>query len=141
MNETQVTLPLSGDADNLSVLIHDPDANYRKILRGMLKQEREIAFKVREITNKKIDKALEKAIPDVVVLGMDLQQSDAMDNLQQVREIDVSPVVILAAGGNEQSAVAAMKKGAYDYIPKTYLTLDQLTKALINAREKWRLLK
>ena len=136
MTETQVPLPPSGDAENLSVLIHDPDANYRKILRGMLKQEPEISFKVQEITNKKIVKELKRIVPDVVVLGLDLQQPNAMDNLQQVREIDVSPVVILAAGGNEQSAVAAMKKGAYDYIPKTFLTLDQLTKSLINAREK-----
>jgi len=50
-------------------------------------------------------------------------------------------VVIITGSGNEQTAVDAMKSGAYDYIPKAYLTYEHLIKSLVNAREKWNLLK
>ena len=141
MIDSDLPLPPSADAQHLSILIFDPDDGYQEVVRGMLKQQHEITFDMRETGADDIDEKLKKAVPDVVVLGLDLQQSTSMDWLQQIREKEVAPVVILATGGDEQSAVAAMKKGAYDYIPKAYLTLDQLTKSLTNAREKWRLLK
>ena len=141
MIDSELSLPAPGDAQNLSILIFDPDDGYREIVRGMLKLQHEITFDMRETGAADLDEKLKNAVPDVVVLGLDLQLSASMDWLQKIREKDVAPVVILATGGDEQSAVAAMKKGAYDYIPKAYLTLDQLTKSLINAREKWRLLK
>lgn len=141
MIESELSLPAPGDAQNLSILLFDPDDGYREVVRGMLMQQHEITFDMRETAADDINGELTKAAPDVVVLGLDLQQSTSMEWLQKIREKEVAPVVILATGGDEQSAVAAMKKGAYDYIPKAYLTLDQLTKSLINAREKWRLLK
>ncbi len=141
MVDSELSLPPSGGAQNLSILIFDPDDGYGEIVRGMLKQQHEITFDMRETSAGNINKQLKKAAPDVVVLGLDLQKSTAMDWLRKIRKKEVAPVVILASGGDEQSAVAAMKRGAYDYIPKAYLTLDQLTKSLINAREKWRLLK
>ncbi|MCH7528116.1 MAG: diguanylate cyclase [Candidatus Marinimicrobia bacterium] len=141
MIDSELSLPPSGDSQNLSILIFDPDNGYREVVRGMLKQQHEITFDMRETGADDIEAQLNKDAPDVVVLGLDLQRSTSMEWLQKIREKEVAPVVILATGGDEQSAVAAMKKGAYDYIPKAYLTLDQLTKSLINAREKWRLLK
>ncbi len=141
MVDSELSLPPSGDAQNLSILIFDPDDGYREVIHGMLKQEHEITFDIRETGADDFDKNLKNAAPDVVVLGLDLQKSESMDWLRKIREKDVAPVVILASGGDEQSAVTAMKRGAYDYIPKAYLTLDQLTKSLINTREKWRLLK
>lgn len=141
MIDSDPSLPPSGDAQHLSILIFDPDDGYQEVVRGMLMQQHDITFDMRETGADDIDEQLKKAVPDVVVLGLDLQHPTSMDWLQQIREKEVAPVVILATGGDEQSAVAAMKKGAYDYIPKAYLTLDQLTKSLINAREKWQLLK
>lgn len=46
------------------------------------------------------------------------------------------PVVMLTGQGNEAVAVAAMKAGAKDYLPKGVLTADALRRAVGNAVEK-----
>ena len=57
--------------------------------------------------------------PGIVVTDLKMPRMDGMELLARIRELQERPVVImLTAQGSIESAVEAMRMGAYDYIPK-----------------------
>ncbi|HKO17600.1 MAG TPA: sigma-54 dependent transcriptional regulator, partial [Acidobacteriaceae bacterium] len=57
--------------------------------------------------------------PGIVVTDLKMPRMDGMELLARVKELAERPVVImLTAQGSIESAVEAMRMGAYDYIPK-----------------------
>ncbi|MEW6375988.1 MAG: ATP-binding protein [Thermodesulfobacteriota bacterium] len=63
---------------------------------------------------------------DVILLDLMMPGMSGMEVLEQVRIIDPNMIVIVITGyATVESAVEAMKKGAYDFIPKPF-TPDQL---------------
>ena len=132
----------TGERERLTVLVYDDDEAYRKLVRSMLGQSRKVAFNIIETRNtRQMATALKRRIPDVIILDLGLKGKSGMEWLQEITDHDIAPVVIVTGSGNEQTAVETMKIGAYDYIPKAYLTYDLLLKSLINARDKWVLLR
>ncbi len=76
---------------------------------------------------------LESERPDVVLTDLKMPQLDGMDLIRRAHELDPSlPVVVITAFGTIESAVAAIKQGAFDYLPKTF-SVDQLTVAVERA--------
>ncbi|MEO6982194.1 MAG: sigma-54 dependent transcriptional regulator [Edaphobacter sp.] len=65
---------------------------------------------------------LEKAVewgPAIVVTDLKMPRMDGMELLNRIGELPQRiAVVMLTAQGSIESAVSAMRKGAYDYIPK-----------------------
>jgi two-component system OmpR family response regulator len=58
---------------------------------------------------------------DLVFLDLNLGSTSGLDVLRQMREIDPSVLVIIITGyGTVESAVEAIKMGAYDYIKKPF---------------------
>src|SRR6516162_989164 len=77
---------------------------------------------------------------DVVLTDLAMPDMDGMQVLERIRAIDPSvPVAMLTAHGSERVAVAAMKAGAFDYIPKPF-DPDELVLAVRRAIE-WRELR
>ncbi|GKT07496.1 sigma-54 dependent transcriptional regulator [Desulforhabdus sp. TSK] len=76
---------------------------------------------------------------DVIVLDIRLPDGDGLELLEQFRETlpDVE-VIIITGHGNIDSAVEAMKSGAYDYITKPF-TLDRLELVIEKAFQRVRL--
>src|SRR5450755_3621963 len=65
--------------------------------------------------------AFEARGADVVLTDLAMPGVDGMQVLAQIRAQDPSvPVLMLTAHGSERVAVAAMKAGAYDYLPKPF---------------------
>jgi two-component system, NtrC family, response regulator AtoC len=65
--------------------------------------------------------AFEARGADVVLTDLAMADVDGMEVLARLRAQDPSvPVLMLTAHGSERVAVAAMKAGAYDYIPKPF---------------------
>ncbi|UCD36699.1 MAG: GGDEF domain-containing response regulator [Fidelibacterota bacterium] len=127
---------------SLEVLIYDDDARFRQLLSDMMGQSREITFSIQEAEDtEQMELSLKNHTPDVIVLDLELRGKSGLEWLRDIKKHEIAPVVIITGSGDERQAVEAMKSGAYDYIPKAYLTFDQLTKSLINAHEKWNLLK
>src|SRR4030043_737340 len=63
---------------------------------------------------------------DVILLDLMMPGMSGMEVLDQVRTVDPNLLVIVITGyATVESAVEAMKKGAYDFIPKPF-TPDQL---------------
>ncbi len=132
----------TGGRDALAVLVYNDDDAYRKLIHTILGQSHKVAFNVTEVRNsRQMTMALKRRTPDVIILDLELKGKSGMEWLLEIRDRDIAPVVIITGHGDEQVAVEAMKSGAYDYIPQAYLTYDQMCKSLVNAREKWNLLK
>jgi PAS domain S-box-containing protein len=73
---------------------------------------------------------------DVILLDLMMPGMSGMEVLDQVRTIDPNLIVIVITGyATVESAVEAMKKGAYDFIPKPF-TPDQLRIVVRRALEK-----
>jgi len=63
--------------------------------------------------------SFESQAPEVVLLDLRLPDGDGMEVLRRIRELDEhAPVVMLTGHGTIESAVRAMKLGAFDYLIK-----------------------
>jgi two-component system nitrogen regulation response regulator GlnG len=79
--------------------------------------------------------------PDVVVLDLQLPDGSGMDLFESVRAADPKrPVVFITAHGTTDTAIEAMKRGAFDYLSKP-LDLDQIAALLGRAFEAARLMR
>ena len=77
--------------------------------------------------------------PAIVLLDLKMPGIDGMEVLARIREHDPAVMVIVITGyATVETAIEAMKKGAYDFIPKPFEP-DQLRIVVNRAREKLRL--
>jgi PAS domain S-box-containing protein len=71
---------------------------------------------------------------DCVLLDYRLPDGDGLALVQEVRSTGSKvPLVVLTGQGDEQTAVELMKAGASDYLPKSKLSPDTLSRSLRNA--------
>ena len=54
--------------------------------------------------------------PDLILLDLGLPDRDGMSLIQEVRETDTVPIIVLSARSNERDKVEALDLGANDYI-------------------------
>jgi DNA-binding NtrC family response regulator len=70
---------------------------------------------------------LESDHPDVLLTDLQMPEINGLELMRRAHEIDAAiPVVVITAYASIETAVAAIKQGAYDYLPKTF-SVDQLT--------------
>ena len=68
---------------------------------------------------------LEKGRFDLVITDIRMKTVDGLGVLRKVKEVSPSTVVVLiSAFATAETAVEAMKEGAYDYIPKPFKVYD-----------------
>jgi len=78
---------------------------------------------------------------DVVISDMQMPDGSGLDVLRSVQELCPEvPVVMITAFATTDSAIAAMKDGAYDYVTKPF-KVDELGVVVAKALEKKRLTK
>src|SRR5262245_34369437 len=69
--------------------------------------------------------AITRFQPAIVLTDMNMPQMDGLTLVQKVRDqFPRVPVVLMTGSGNERVAVAALKAGAADYVPKQALAYD-----------------
>ena len=79
--------------------------------------------------------------PDVVLVDLMMPGVDGMEVLKQLASLDPDNVAIVITGyGTIQSAVEAMKRGAYDFLPKPF-SPDQLRIIVKRGLERRRFIK
>jgi DNA-binding NtrC family response regulator len=119
-----------------SILIVDDEEGMRKSLAILFRKERYQVFEaesgqsaLRQIRNKDID---------LVVTDLRMDNMSGTDLLGHIKERDLKvPVIIMTGFGTIDSAVSAMKMGAYDYITKPFEyeeILHRAKKAIETAR-------
>ena len=122
-----------------SILIVDDDEVMQQTLSDVLKKKGYEIFSVG--SGNGALSIIKKNIIDLVLLDMRLPDVDGIEVLKKVKELDTEILVIMmTAYSDVQTAVSAMKSGAYHYINKPF-ELEELklliekgleTKSLIN---------
>lgn len=122
-----------------SILIVDDDEVMRETLSDVLKRREYEVYSVG--SGVETLSVIRKNIIDLILLDMRLPDGDGLELLKKIKEFDTEIlVIIMTAYSDIQTAVSAMKSGAYHYINKPF-DLEELklliekgleTKSLIN---------
>jgi two-component system response regulator PilR (NtrC family) len=121
------------------ILVVDDEKSMREILEIFLGNE---GYSVSVAANGELAvEALKKDIFDLVISDMKMPRMGGLELLKNVKENSPDTVfVIMTAFGTTESAVEAMKLGAYDYIQKPF-HMDDIRLVVKNALEKQKLQK
>ena len=124
---------------SIDILVVDDEADIRDLVSGILEDE---GFNPRTAANSDgVFKAIRERLPALIVLDVWLQNStlDGIEILQEIKKVHPElPVVIISGHGTIETAVAAIKKGAYDFIEKPF-NADRLVLVVNRALESARL--
>jgi len=120
-----------------SILIVDDEAGVRSALSGVLRDEG-YAVEAVESGEACLDRVI-RAQFDVIVLDIWLPGMDGLATLGKLQERRVdAPVIMISGHGNIESAVRAIKMGAFDFIEKP-LSLEKTVLVVANAVRQRRL--
>ncbi|MEQ1718739.1 MAG: sigma-54 dependent transcriptional regulator [Hyphomicrobium sp.] len=117
------------------ILVVDDEADIRDLVSGILEDEGHRTRLARD--SDEALKAIEDRRPHLVILDIWLQGSrlDGLEVLSVMkRAYPDLPVVIISGHGNIETAVTAIKRGAYDYIEKPFKS-DRLVLVTLRALE------
>lgn len=117
------------------ILVVDDEADIRDLIAGILEDEGHTSRLARD--SDEALRAIEQRRPHLVILDIWLQGSrlDGLEVLSQIRRTYPDlPVVIISGHGNIETAVTAIKRGAYDYIEKPFKA-DRLILVTLRALE------
>jgi two-component system nitrogen regulation response regulator NtrX len=121
------------------ILIVDDEADIRDLVSDILKDAK---YATRTASNSDTAfKAIAERVPSVLVLDIWLQGSelDGLGILEMVKKkYPHMPVIMISGHGNIETAVAAIKTGAYDFIEKPFKE-DRLLLLVARALEHARL--
>jgi two-component system nitrogen regulation response regulator GlnG len=82
-----------------------------------------------------------KSHPDLIVMDIRMGQQSGLDTLKELRQMNPKQVVVMmTAYGTSQTAIEAMKRGAYDYVLKPF-DIPQLKVLLFEALAAARAMK
>lgn len=124
---------------SLDILVVDDEKDIRELVAGVLEDE---GYETRAAADS--DAALEAIStrrPSLVLLDVWLQGSrlDGLDLLDEIKRRDPSiPVLVISGHGNLDTAVAAIRRGAVDFIEKPF-NADRLLLMVARATETERL--
>jgi two-component system nitrogen regulation response regulator NtrX len=117
------------------ILVVDDETDIRDMIAGILEDEGHDCRLARDSDEALI--AIENRKPHLVILDIWLNGSrlDGLEVLNIIRKVHPDlPIVIISGHGNIETAVTAIKRGAYDYIPKPF-TADRLVLVTMRALE------
>jgi two-component system response regulator GlrR len=119
------------------ILIVDDDKNILKVIRMRLEAD---GYEVdTAMQAKSACKLANETVFDMALVDLKLGKADGIELMEVLHQANPAlPVIILTAHGSIDSAVDAMKKGAYSYITKPFDYQDLLIK-IKNCLEKSRL--
>ena len=117
-----------------NILIIDDEKAIRKTLSEILSYE---GYKIDEAGDGEegLKKLKEKEF-DVVLCDIKMPKVDGLEFLEKSRDINIdTPIIMISGHGTIETAVEAVKKGAYDYISKPP-DLNRLLITIRNAMDK-----
>ena len=117
-----------------SILVVDDEDIMREILDALLTRE---GYHVRMATSGAEGIELVKTVPfDAAIVDVMMPGIDGIGTLEEIKKLDDElPVLMITAFASVESAIAAMKRGAFDYITKPFKN-DEVLLVVRNAVER-----
>ena len=121
------------------ILVADDEQSMREFLDIMLKKEE---YKVSLASNgEEVVKLIDNDLFDLVLLDIRMPKLDGISALKKIKAIAPETIVIMiTAYASADTAIKAMKEGAYDYITKPF-KIEEIKLIIKNALEKKNLQK
>jgi two-component system, NtrC family, nitrogen regulation response regulator NtrX len=116
------------------ILIIDDERAIRRALREILEFE---DFQVEEAENgvEGVEKA-KNTLYDIIFCDIKMPQMDGMEVLDTlIHQKNEAPIIMISGHGNIETAVEAIKKGAFDFIEKP-LDLNRILVTIRNAKDR-----
>lgn len=125
--------------ENYRILVIDDDVEMCALLADVLEAE---GWSVATINDSlEASRILKKEEFDVIITDLKMKGLKGLDLLEESRKVaPLTPVIIITAFGTIESAIKAMKMGAYDYITKPFRS-DEIILTVKKALENRRLNK
>ena len=122
---------------NGTILVVDDEEIMREILETLLVKE---GYEVRLASNGAEALDIARAVPvDAAVVDVMMPGMDGLATLDEIKKIDEDiAVIMITAFASVETAIAAMKRGAFDYITKPFKN-DEVLVVLRNAVERGQL--
>ena len=115
------------------ILIIDDEAPIRRVLRDILENE---SYQVDDAcTGMEALQYIKEQDFDAIFCDIKMPEMDGIETLEAIRKESDVPVIMLSGHGTIETAVEAIKKGAFDFIPKPP-DLNRLLITLRNALDK-----
>ncbi|MCX6545339.1 MAG: sigma-54 dependent transcriptional regulator [Acidobacteria bacterium] len=117
-----------------TILVIDDEEIMREILEALLRRE---GYEVRLASSGAEGLELVRSVPiDAAVVDVMMPGMDGLTVLDEIRRIDEDiAVIMITAYASVDTAVAAMKRGAFDYVTKPFKN-DEVLAVLHNAVER-----
>src|SRR5688500_192034 len=124
--------------DTYQILVVDDDPQMQFFLKEALEREK-YAVTVRPSAEAALE-ALRPGAFDLILMDVRLPGMSGLDAVHEVQKTDRrTPIIIMTAHGTRDTALEAVRRGAYDYFTKP-LRLDEMEIIVRRALEKTRLL-
>jgi DNA-binding NtrC family response regulator len=117
-----------------SILVIDDEEIMREILEALLTRE---GYQVRLASSGEEGVELARSTPfDAAIVDVMMPGMDGMATLEELRKLDDDlPILMITAFASVETAIAAMKRGAFDYITKPFKN-DEVLIVVRNAVER-----
>jgi nitrogen regulation protein NR(I) len=124
------------NADKCEILVVDDEKSMRRVLRAMLEKQ---GYKVHTAVNgREAIEVMEDRMIFAIISDIKMPIMDGMELLDRVlHHYRDTPVILITAHGTVDNAVAALKKGAFDYITKPFdmQELQNVVKKAVDTRK------
>ena len=114
-----------------------------KLMREYLREQFEQKYKVDTASNgKEALRMIEEEVYDLVFVDLRLPGMDGIELIRRINELSPgTQTIVITAYGSVESAVEAMKLGAFDYIQKPIQSPEELELKVERAIERGKLLR
>jgi diguanylate cyclase (GGDEF)-like protein len=125
--------------NDMRILVVDDEASVRKVMSQVLQDE---GFAVTEAANgKQALKRMQENPFSVVITDIVMPEMTGLELLEKIKEQSPeTQVIIITSHASLETAITAMRHGAYDYLFKPFKDLDLISAAANRATEKVRLI-
>ena len=125
---------LCANFNNMSkILIIDDQAPIRRVLRDILENE---SYQVEDVSSgEEALQVIKEQEFDAIFCDIKMDGMDGIETLEAIRQESETPVIMISGHGTIDTAVEAIKKGAFDFIQKPP-DLNRLLITVRNALDK-----
>ncbi len=124
----------------IKVLMIDDDPFYCRFTQELLSRQEACRFEIHTVGSlEEARAAMALEPPQVVVLDLNLHESQGLQTLDSIREIVLNcPILVLTGIDSESLGLEALSRGAQDYLVKQFITKDSLVRSIRYAVERHR---